>query len=137
MPKRPALSAVSASTPCPCGLRASYGECCGRFHRGKAKPATAELLMRSRYSAFAVKDEAYLRSSWHPSTRPPTVGFEPGLRWEGLTIVGTTGGTAFDKQGTVEFRARYRQGGRDGEMHEVSRFARDGGAWVYLDGTVG
>ncbi|WP_243772958.1 YchJ family protein [Actinomadura barringtoniae] len=133
MPKRPA-SSTSAS--CPCGLPASYAECCGRFHRGEAKPPTAELLMRSRYSAFAVQDEAYLLSSWHPSTRPPAVGFEPGMRWEGLTIVGTTGGSAFDKQGTVEFRARYTQGGRDGEMHEVSRFVRDGGAWSYLNGTV-
>ena len=132
MPKRPASTPVS----CPCGLPASYAECCGRFHRGEAKPPTAESLMRSRYSAFVVKDEAYLISSWHPSTRPPTVGFEQGLRWDGLTIVGTTGGSPFDKQGTVEFRARFRQGGRDGEMHEVSRFVRDGGAWVYLNGTV-
>ena len=40
---------------CPCGLGEDYGSCCGRFHHGAAAPA-AELLMRSRYSAFAVGD---------------------------------------------------------------------------------
>jgi hypothetical protein len=38
----------------------SYGECCGRLHDGTATAASAEQLMRSRYSAFAVGDAAYL-----------------------------------------------------------------------------
>jgi SEC-C motif-containing protein len=92
--------------------------------------------MRSRFSAFAVRDAAYLLKSWHPSTRPPRIDFEPGLRWRQLVILSTTGGTPFNDQGTVEFRAGYTQGTDPGELHEVSRFVIHDGAWVYLDGTV-
>ncbi|WP_067833127.1 YchJ family protein [Actinomadura kijaniata] len=122
--------------PCPCGLPASYRECCGRFHRGEAKAATAEQLMRSRFSAFARHDAAYLIESWHPATRPPRIDFDPALRWERLEIVRTVDGTPFNDEGTVEFRAHYVQGRETGEMHEVSRFARHEGAWVYVDGRV-
>ncbi|WP_432590080.1 YchJ family metal-binding protein [Streptomyces sp. HD1123-B1] len=120
-------------TTCPCGLPATYDDCCGRLHRGQARAATAEQLMRSRYSAFAVGDEAYLLRSWHPGTRPPRVVLETGTRWTGLEILGTTDGTAFHSTGTVEFRAHYAEGGRAGEMHENSRFSRHDGDWVYLD----
>ncbi|QKV96797.1 YchJ family protein [Streptomyces sp. NA02950] len=123
----------TAPTVCPCGLPAPYDECCGRLHRGEARAATAEQLMRSRYSAFAVGDEAYLLRSWHPSTRPPRVALDAGTRWTGLEILGTTDGTAFHSTGTVEFLARYTEGGRVGELHENSRFARHEGDWVYLD----
>ncbi|MFC6885569.1 MULTISPECIES: YchJ family protein [Actinomadura] len=136
-PSRPARAVAAPGSPCPCGLGASYGDCCGRLHRGDAQAATAEQLMRSRFSAFAVEDAAYLLRSWHPSTRPPAVGFGAGTRWRTLTIVRTSGGSPLHTEGTVEFRARYTEDGRPGELHEVSRFVRHGGAWVYLDGTVG
>ncbi|MFP3990237.1 YchJ family metal-binding protein [Streptomyces sp. E11-3] len=127
--------AVGAAAPCPCGLSASYGECCGRLHSGAAKAASPEALMRSRYSAFAVGDEAYLSRTWHPSTRPPRIGLESGTRWVGLEILATTEGTAFHRAGTVTFRARYSDHGRPGSLYEVSRFVRlDGGDWVYVDG---
>ncbi len=92
--------------------------------------------MRSRYSAFAVRDEAYLLRSWHPGSRPPRVDFDPGLRWQRLEILGGTGGSAFHTEGTVEFRAHYTDRGRPGELHENSRFVRHDGDWVYLDGVV-
>ena len=91
--------------------------------------------MRSRYSAFAVQDAAYLLKSWHPSTRPPVVGFEKDLRWDGLEILGTSEGSPFHTKGTVEFRAHYVQGGRRGHLYERSSFVRHEGAWVYLSGT--
>ncbi|MDL4772543.1 MULTISPECIES: YchJ family protein [Thermomonosporaceae] len=128
-PSRPA-------PPCPCGLPAPYPDCCGPLHQGDAEAATAEQLMRSRYSAFARGDSAYLLESWHSSTRPPRANPEPGVRWEGLEIIGTTDGTMDDTEGTVEFRARFADRGRPGELHEVSRFVRQDGAWVYLDGRV-
>jgi SEC-C motif-containing protein len=118
------------ATPCPCGLGQPYGECCGPAHRGHA-PATAEALMRSRFTAFALDDDAYVLRSWHPTTRPPEVEPDPGLRWTGLDILGTSGGGLFDAEGVVEFRAHYRDAGRPGDMHERSRFVRHDGAWVY------
>ncbi|MEU4722861.1 YchJ family metal-binding protein [Nonomuraea dietziae] len=121
---------------CPCGLPAPYDECCGRLHRGEAAAETAEQLMRSRFSAFAVGDADYLLRSWHPSTRPAELAFEPRLRWKRLSIVATGAGGPADDEGTVEFRARFSRRGRAGEMREVSRFARHEGAWVYVNGEV-
>lgn len=131
MSARPARKSV----PCPCGLPAAYSECCGALHSGRAAAASPEQLMRSRYSAFAVGDAGYLLRSWHSSTRPHEVAFEPGVRWTGLEIVDSSGGSAFHSEGTVEFRAHYRNGGSAGEQHENSRFVREDGRWVYLGET--
>jgi SEC-C motif-containing protein len=120
------------STRCPCGLGEPYDECCGVFHRGDGTPATAELLMRSRFSAFARADEAYLLRTWHPSTRPAAVEFDPELRWTHLEILDKTDGGPFHQSGKVEFRAHYKQGRRPGEMRENSEFARVDGKWVYV-----
>ncbi|MHC0430562.1 YchJ family protein [Streptomyces sp. O3] len=134
IPRTPDAPVVGAASPCPCGLSASYGACCGRLHSGAAKAATPEALMRSRYSAFAVADEAYLLRTWHPDTRPPGISLDSGTRWAGLEILATTEGSAFHRTGTVTFRARYTERGRPGSLYEVSRFARLDGDWVYVDG---
>ena len=110
--------------PCPCGLPAVYDGCCGRFHSGAAAP-TAELLMRSRYSAFVVADPGYLLRTWHPSTRPAAV--ETGSGWLRLEVLSATGGL-LDTEGVVHFRAH----ARDGVVEERSRFLRDDGRWCYL-----
>lgn len=89
--------------------------------------------MRSRYSAFAVGDKAYLLRSWHPSTRPAEVGLDPRTEWVRLEILCTGEGTPFHNEGTVEFRAVFRERGREGELREHSRFLRHGGAWTYLE----
>ncbi|GAA3462928.1 YchJ family protein [Saccharothrix longispora] len=120
------------STPCPCGLGDPYEHCCGPFHEGRKKPPTAEALMRSRYSAFAVGDEDYLLATWHPTTRPASLELDPEQRWNRLEVLGRTGGTLFQTTGTVEFRAHCRvRGGRD-VLHENSRFVREDGVWLYV-----
>jgi SEC-C motif-containing protein len=117
---------------CPCGLPQAYEVCCGRFHAGGALAPTAEALMRSRYSAFVRLDAGYLLRTWHPRTRPARLDPEPGTRWTGLEILGTSGGSAFHTAGTVTFRASF----RGGSLHERSRFERVDGAWVYVDGDI-
>jgi SEC-C motif-containing protein len=92
--------------------------------------------MRSRFSAFAVHDEAYLLRSWHPSTRPPGIDFDPAVRWVRLEILGSTDGSSFHSAGTVEFRAHCTERGQAGQLHENSRFVRHDNAWVYLDGII-
>ena len=118
---------------CPCGTRLPYAGCCGRLHAGTAPAATAEQPMRSRYSAFAVGDPAYLLATWHPTTRPRSLELDPAVRWTGLDVLGTTGGGLLEAEGTVEFRAWYRHEGEVRSQHEVSRFVRVDGAWRYLD----
>ena len=55
---------------CPCGSGRAYAACCGRLHSGAENAASAETLMRSRYSAYVLKLEDYLLATWHPDTRP-------------------------------------------------------------------
>jgi len=118
---------------CPCGLPAAYDDCCGRFHRGDKAPPTAELLMRSRYAAYARSDAAYLLSSWHPSTRPRRIDPDPELRWTRLEIIATTAGGLLDQVGTVSFRAHHERRGQPAVLTENSRFERHDGRWAYVD----
>ncbi|MGZ4784961.1 MAG: YchJ family protein [Acidimicrobiales bacterium] len=118
---------------CPCGTGETYDRCCGRLHRGEAQATTAEQLMRSRYSAYAVLDEPYLLHSWHPSTRPRVVALDPDPQWVQLEIVATDAGGPFDQEGTVEFLAHHQRDGQPGVLHETSRFPRFERRWVYLD----
>jgi SEC-C motif domain protein len=119
---------------CPCGSGLTLDECCGRLHDGTATAATAEQLMRSRYSAFVLGGTGYLLETWHPTTRPRTLALDDTVRWTGLDVVATTGGGPLETAGTVEFRAHYVAGGSAGVQHEHSRFVRDDGRWRYLDG---
>jgi SEC-C motif-containing protein len=116
---------------CPCGLAEGYESCCGRLHAGAQAP-TAESLMRSRYSAFAVGDAGYLLRTWHPSGRPRTLSLDPELRWTRLAVLQTHDGGMFDATGTVQFRAIYVQQGQRGVLAETSRFVRHDGRWTYL-----
>lgn len=120
-------------TTCPCGSGLTYEGCCGRFHRGEAAAPTATELMRSRFSAFARGEVAYLLRTWHPSTRPPFIDLDRRLRWTSLEIVSTTGGSSFHTEGIVEFRAHYTHRGEEGAMEEKSRFLREGGKWLYVE----
>ncbi|WP_073947518.1 YchJ family protein [Streptomyces kebangsaanensis] len=127
---------------CPCGLPGPYEKCCGRYLPqprtrsaggtpiGVAAAPTAEALMRSRYCAFVRRDAGHLLRTWHPRTRPARLDLDPGMRWTGLEVLDTTGGSAFHTSGTVTFRASY----RGGSLHERSRFERVDGAWMYVDG---
>ena len=88
--------------------------------------------MRSRYSAFALRKPQYLLDTWHPSTRPKALELDPEVRWTGLEIIGSTGGSLLEQRGTVEFRASYRRGPETGVQHENSRFVREESRWLYL-----
>ncbi len=123
---------------CPCKSRLSYALCCLPFHQGKAKPETAEQLMRSRYSAYFFRLVDYLVETTHPETRAPRLkqSLEKIIHqanWSYLTILGVAQGGKEDKRGKVEFVAEYFVEGEAHELHEVSRFKRFKGAWKYLD----
>ncbi|MEU4688242.1 YchJ family metal-binding protein [Actinoplanes sp. NPDC023714] len=121
------------SSVCPCGSGSPYPSCCGPLHDGKPA-ADPEALMRSRFSAYALGRTDHVHRTWHPETRPgheADLADEPGLTWVRLEVLDTAGGGVFDAEGTVRFRAHYREGGRPGVMEELSRFVRYEGQWVY------
>jgi len=93
--------------------------------------------MRSRYSAYVLGDEAYLLRTWHSSTRPDSVGLDARVKWLGLKIRSSTAGGPGDDTGTVSFVARHKLDGRAHRLEENSRFLREDGRWVYLDGDIG
>lgn len=119
---------------CPCDPQRLYADCCGPLHAG-AVAATAEALMRSRYSAYVLGERDYLLASWHPRTRPATLELDPpgALRWLGLEV--RRCGQAGTDAAVVEFVARCKAGGAPAtRLHETSRFLREDGRWYYLDG---
>ena len=138
-------------TPCPCGAK-DYASCCGRYHGSMICPDAESLMeplairvgrqetptnaldiMRSRYSAYVLKLEDYLLATWHPDTRPAELNLvKDNTKWLGLEIVEHHQQSA--DTATVEFIARYKISGRAGKLHEISRFVRISGKWLYLDG---
>ncbi len=93
--------------------------------------------MRSRYTAYCLRDGAYLRNTWHPRTRPLHVDFSgDDTEWVNLAILRCEAGGAKDAEGMVEFVASFRQEGVKWELREKSLFLRESGEWFYLDGTV-
>ena len=75
-----------SETGCPCGGKA-YATCCAPLLSGARQAASAEELMRSRFTAYTLADDAYLRASWAAQTRPatPTIS-EAGVQWLGLEL---------------------------------------------------
>nr|WP_040382479.1 YchJ family metal-binding protein [Deinococcus apachensis] len=117
-----------ALKPCLCGSGRSYGACCGLRHRGERPAETPEALMRSRYTAYALRNTEYVRRTWHPDTCPPDLDLEEDdARYLGLKIHHAEGNE-------VEFTATLRMDGRTHRMHERSRFTRLNGTWVYVAG---
>ena len=121
---------MSDLVPCPCGSGLDYTQCCQPLLHGE--PASSpEALMRSRYSAFVRDDADYVRTSWHPDTRPAELTLEGGDQWLGLEIVDAK---QDGDKGQVHFRATHRDGDGFAVLEERSRFVREDGHWFYLDG---
>jgi SEC-C motif-containing protein len=139
---------ATPAAACPCG-GPSFEACCGPFISGQAIAPTAEALMRSRYTAYALKNEDYLKATWHPSTRPTEQIVDPNekIQWLGLEVKSALRlrqrKANLPEQAdsdSVEFVARFKIGGRAHRLHEVSRFLREPGddgalRWFYLDGS--
>ncbi|WP_443081994.1 YchJ family protein [Synechococcus sp. BA-132 BA5] len=108
--------------------------------------ATAEQLMRSRYSAFALGAsdpeaiEHLLRT--HPEINETAAARRKALKescrniqWLSLKVLDCQDGGVLDRCGTVTFDARWRdRERREGVLRECSRFGRgESGEWLYLE----
>ena len=127
---------------CPCGLPDELDACCGRFIAGGAAPETAEQLMRSRYTAYVRGAVDYIVATTASEGRGEVgraglARYCRGLRGVSLRIVERVAGGPLDERGVVAFEASLRSAGRSFVQRERSRFAREEGRWVYVDGEVG
>ncbi|MEO1403123.1 MAG: YchJ family protein [Cyanobacteria bacterium J06635_1] len=134
------MALVSRDFPggCPCQSQQPYRECCKPYLLGHTPAPTAEVLMRSRFTAFCKGNLDYLIATHHPSKRKFDERLQlrqtiKNTRWVNLVIVSTSQGRPQDDTGTVEFVAVYRDP-ELGQLHERSRFVKPEGQWFYLDG---
>lgn len=117
---------------CPCQSGLHYQKCCQVAHDG-AKIKNAEMLMRSRYSAFVLNLPKYLLNTWHSAHRPESIEHDPNIKWFYLRILNVEEINALDEQ-FVTFEARFRENGKAHKFKERSRFIEEKGRLVYIDG---
>ncbi len=122
---------------CLCGSGLPYEQCCQTYHNGSRFAETAEILMRSRFTAYAYHDAAYLLATWDNAKKPQSIDFSKDKTvWTKLEIVNVKKGDKNDAKGLVEFKAYFTLDGEEQVIHELSRFKKSGGHWYYLDGLV-
>ncbi len=116
---------------CPCNPQNIYDECCKKAHLDIHSVTTAEVLMRSRYSAFVLANINYLQLSHHSSTKPTNkekkeiLQWTKSVDWIKLEVLNTT-------NNTVEFKAYFIENGRLNFIHENSYFEKENNHWVYV-----
>ena len=130
----------NAGKACPCGSGKAADACCLPLIEGRSAPATAEALMRSRYTAFALAKVDYILDTHHSSTKSEVSAeaikdWAERAEWLGLEILGTGGGGKDDEKGEVRFVARYREKGSVLNHLEDARFERENGTWKFVTGT--
>lgn len=123
---------------CPCGSGRAYADCCEPYVTGAAPAPTAEALMRSRYSAYAVGnldhlERTQLAGDWD---RASAETWSRNSQWLGLDVLATEAGGPDDQEGSVEFVARFAMQGVPQEHREAARFGRVDGKWMYVEGEV-
>jgi SEC-C motif-containing protein len=111
----------------------AYLDCCARYIEQGQLPSDALHLMRSRYTAYVLENQAYLLHTWQETYRPVSVEFDVGAKWLGLDIKDfvTTGLKDNEETAEVEFVARVRVAGKAHRLHERSRFICENGQWRY------
>ncbi|WP_316846961.1 YchJ family protein [Pedobacter psychrodurus] len=118
---------------CPCGSGNTFQNCCQPYHLKMKTAPTAEVLMRSRYSAFVVADADHLYETTHVSKRKghsksAYLSSAKNTKWLKLEIV-------FSDFDVVEFKAFYLNKKFQTEvLHEKSNFKLEDGRWYYVDG---
>lgn len=135
------LTSQTTEQRCPCGSEKPFAFCCEPYIEGQKPAPTAEQLMRSRYTAFALGAIDYLIDTTAPEKRDlidraviaEQIQF---TTWTGLTILNKEAGHKEDAQGMVEFEAAFETEEDQCILHERSNFYAKNGQWFYLDGEV-
>jgi SEC-C motif domain protein len=115
---------------CPCGSGIAFNECCGGIVAGRRTAETAEALMRSRYTAYVLKNVDYLIRTTHPDSRTPDLAkstrkWMQQVEWLKLHVVAA-------EVDRVEFIAEYITASAPGQHHECSVFSKENGEWFYV-----
>ena len=118
---------------CYCGNSISFQDCCEPYIKGIKNATTAEVLMRSRYSAFAVGAADYLVNTTHISKRKyhnkrDILAWSQANKWLKLEVLAST-------ETTLTFKAYYLDENLKAQVHyEHSTFKFENNRWFYVDG---
>jgi SEC-C motif-containing protein len=120
---------------CPCGSGSAFSSCCQPILDDHSLATTAEMLMRSRYTAFVQQHGQHIQASWHTRTRPKTLNFDDHpVVWLGLQVHSHQDGQPGDNEGNVNFTSSYLENGQLCKLQEDSQFLKENGLWYYLQG---
>lgn len=118
---------------CFCGNNVSFQNCCEPYIKGIKNAPTTEVLMRSRYIAFATGAADYLVNTTHISKRQlqnkkDILDWSQANKWLKLEVLATT-------ENTVTFKAYYLDENLKAQVHyEHSTFKLENEKWFYVDG---
>ena len=124
---------------CPCTSGAAFADCCEPVIERQRSAASAEELMRSRYSAYALAKIDWIVESQSPDgrqflDRDATEAWSKRSTWHRLEVLNVDQGAKSDTEGVVEFKAYYTLGGEDITHHEIASFRKEDGSWYFVDG---
>jgi len=127
---------MSQLTDCPCGSKELFKNCCQPFIQRTSIPITAEQLMRSRYSAYYVKDaqyifDTYAKRSQKEQSVTDITAWANEVKWLRLDVLKDDSTVHSDQ---VIFIALYLVKNKLHSMSETSRFIIENEQWRYLDG---
>lgn len=124
---------------CYCGNSLSFEQCCQPIIKEQQFAQTAEQLMRSRYSAYCIKDGGYIYNTYAKEKRADNSvsdiqQWADETKWLSLQIKSSDLGN--DTYDFVEFIATYKANNEIWQLHEKSRFIIENEHWRYLDGDI-
>ena len=133
MPSSPAKTNLpQRGAPCPCGSGALFEACCEPLLTGQRAAATAEQLMRARFTAHVAHDFRFLHATYRPTSATPYVPDEgePTMQWTKLVVHAHELTDNPDKS-FVDFSAYGTEDGTEKVLHEKAEFLRINGTWLY------
>ncbi len=129
---------ISVNSPCPCGSKKKYKQCCQRYHKG-AQVKDALTLIKSRYSAYVVGDGRYIIKTTHQDNpeyhddkqiwQKSIKYFSQETQFKSLKILKVQ---ESENEVFVTFKAQF----AEGNLHEKSRFVKENGFWLYREGEI-
>jgi|TARA_B110000902_G_scaffold234813_1_gene279682 SEC-C motif-containing protein len=123
---------------CFCGNKLTFERCCQPIINGEVDAINAEELMRSRFTAYVVKNYHYILQTYVSDKRTKLtisklLDSAQDTQWLSLKVLAHH---SQKNTAQVEFKAYYQIHNVYYVMHELSGFIFESGKWVYNSGAI-
>jgi SEC-C motif-containing protein len=124
--------------PCYCHSKKEFENCCQPLLANKMFALNAEALMRSRFTAFVLKDFEYLLKTHDPKTINE-FDLQSNQAWASsvdFTKLEVLSAKESGNQAVVEFNAYFteKNSGKSFVHHEMSDFRKENKLWYFVGG---